>query len=107
MNNVPLGTDSQSWVLRQDGKIVHDNEILFDTGIELNESDIIAVTYDHIELKFIINNQPINYEVNNIKGQIFPVVYVGSGAIIDMKFNHFTFKPPPGFDAILIEKVLL
>lgn len=94
-------------MLRQDGRIVHDNQVLYDTGSELSEGDIVSVAYDHIELKFAINNIAIDYEVTNIKGQVYPVVYVATGAIVDMQFNRFTYKPPAGFDAILIEKVLL
>ncbi|UXI20446.1 T-cell leukemia homeobox protein 3 [Sarcoptes scabiei] len=89
LNSIPLGTDDQSWVLRQDGSIVHNNTILYQNPISIQEGDIVSITYDHIQLKFFLNNDPINYEVLNVKGsEIFPV-------------------PPPSFDAILIEKALL
>ncbi|KAH7642507.1 SPRY domain-containing protein 7 [Dermatophagoides farinae] len=108
LNTIPLGTDSQSWVLRQDGTIVHDNKILYQLGNDIQEGDIIAILYDHVELRFHINNKPIEYEVRNVKGsEIYPVVYVDNGTIIDMYFSNFTHQPPSSFDAILIEKALL
>ena len=32
---------------------------------------------------------------------------VDDGAILDVSFEHFRHAPPPGFDAIMIEKSLL
>lgn len=108
MNTVPLGTDGQSWVLRQDGHIVHNNKVLFQCPISIQEGDVIGVTYDHIELKFYINNKSIEYEVRNVKGsEIYPLVYVDNGTIIDMIFSNFTYEPPSSYGAILIEKALL
>lgn len=112
LNLTPLGTDNQSWILRQDGKIVHNNTVLHEITKPIQEGDIIGVSFDHVQLKFYINNVPMDYEVSNIKAgseDIYPVVYVDSGAIIDMVFSHasFAYPPPPSYDAILIEKVLL
>nr|XP_027201029.1 SPRY domain-containing protein 7-like [Dermatophagoides pteronyssinus] len=108
LNTIPLGTDNQSWILRQDGTIVHDNKILYRLGYELKEGDIISILYDHIELRFRRNNQPIDFEIRNIKiSEIYPVVYVDNGTIIDMYFSNFHYQPPPSFDRILIEKALL
>lgn len=114
LNMTPLGTDNQSWILRHDGKVVHNNNVLFEVRKPVQEGDIIGVTFDHVQLKFFINNEPIDFEVSNIKGSeggIYPVVYVDSGAIIDMVFAQpcFTYNPPAssGFGAILIEKALL
>ena len=108
LNLTPLGTDNQSWILRHDGKIVHNNTVLHEVSEPIQE-DVIGVAYDHIQLKFFINNTPVEYEVTNVKGSdIYPVVYVNSGAIIDMIFSEpFTYDPPPSYSAILIEKVLL
>ena len=108
LNSVPLGIDGQSWVLRQDSNIVHENQILYSLSEELQESDIIGVAYDHIELKFYVNNKAIDFAVNGVKGgDIYPVVYVDDGAILDANFTTFQFEPPFGFDRILIEKSLL
>lgn len=108
LNAIPLGTDNQSWILRHDGKIVHNNTVLFELPEPLHENDVIGISYDHVQLQFYINNKPIQYCVTNIKGsEIFPVVYVDNGAIIDMIFSNFIYEPPPNYDAILIEKILL
>jgi hypothetical protein len=105
---VPLGTDSQSWILRHDGKLVHNNKIIYSLTEEIQESDVIGVTYDHIELKFYINNKPIDFVIIGVKGsEIYPVVYVDDGAILDAAFASFQFDPPFGFDRILVEKSLL
>lgn len=112
LNLTPLGTDNQSWILRQDGKIVHNNTVFYEIPTPIQEGDIIGVSYDHVQLKFYINNTQVDYDVSNIKAgseDIYPVVYVDSGAIIDMVFSQasFAYTPPPSYDAILIEKVLL
>ncbi|XP_054159888.1 SPRY domain-containing protein 7-like [Oppia nitens] len=108
LSSVPLGVDSQSWVLRQDGTVVTENQILHTFNEDIQESDIIGVTYDHIELKFYIKNKSIDFAVNGVKGsEIYPVVYVDDGAILDVNFTNFQFDPPFGFDRILVEKSLL
>jgi len=108
LSTVPLGIDSQSWVLRQDGNIVNENQIIHSLTEEIQESDVIGITYDHIELKFYINNKAIDFAVTGIKGQeIYPVLYVDDGAILDASFTSFQFDPPFGFDRILVEKSLL
>ena len=108
LNNVPLGIDSQSWVLKNDGKIFNDNRELFKLENEPQEGDVIGVAFDHIDLMFYVNNKPIEHSILNIKGnEIFPVVYVDEGAILDVSFTTFQFEPPQGFDRILIEKSLL
>jgi len=71
------------------------------------EGDVISVTYDHVELKFFLNDIDVNCSVTGTKGNLFPVFYVDDGAILDSFFSSFTYKPPDGFDRILIEKSLL
>lgn len=108
LNSVPLGTDNQSWVLRNDGKIVHNNVTLHDIGPVIQDGDIVGVCFDHVQLQFRVNDEPIEFGVTNIKSsQIYPVVYVDTGAIVDMIFNNFTFRSPSNYDRILIEQVLL
>ncbi|CAG2122899.1 unnamed protein product, partial [Medioppia subpectinata] len=63
LSSVPLGIDSQSWVLRQDGNIIHENQIVHTLSEELQESDVVGVTFDHIELKFFVNNKAIDLAV--------------------------------------------
>lgn len=87
---------------------MHNDTVLFEFEEEIQEGDVIGVAFDHVELKFYLNNKLIDYSATNVKGsEIYPVVYVNNGAIIDMIFSNFTFNPPPSYDAILIEKVLL
>ena len=92
LNNVPLGIDSQSWVLKNDGKIFNDNRELFKLENEPQEGDVIGVVFDHIDLMFYVN-KPIEHSILNIKGnQIFPVVYVDEGAIDDVSFTTFQYN---------------
>lgn len=81
---------------------------MFELSDQIQDGDIIGVIFDHIELKFYLNNKLIEHTVTNVKGrEIYPVVYVNNSAIIDMSFSNFTFDPPPSYDGILIEKILL
>lgn len=108
LNKVPLGFDGQSWVLRNDGVIVHDNKMLYKLPELPQEGDVIGVTYDHVELNFFVNNEPTGCSVTNVKGsEIYPVFYVDDGAILDAAFTTFAYQPPEGFDRILVEKSLL
>ncbi|KAI1303045.1 SPRY domain-containing protein 7 [Halotydeus destructor] len=110
LNKVPLGADTDSWILRCDGKIYHNNEKLYElpSSISMQEGDIIGVTYDHSELNFRVNNAPIDFSILSIRGSnIFPVIYVDDGAIIDASFTTFQFEPPLGYDRIIVEKSLL
>jgi hypothetical protein len=103
-----MGSDTESWVLRCDGSLVHNNQTLHRLREPLQEGDILGVSFDHLDLKFWVNNSPIEYSVTGIKGgDLFPVLYVDEGAILDSAFTSFQFQPPPGFDRILIEKSLL
>lgn len=72
------------------------------------EGDIIGVTYDHVELNFFVNNESTGCAVTNVKGgDMYPVLYVDDGAILDAEFTTFAYQPPEGFDRILVEKSLL
>lgn len=77
----------------------------------IGEGDVIGVTYDHIEMRYLINNQMIDHPVNQVRGGgdvgLYPVVYVDDGAILDTSFTTFAYPPPSGFDRILAEKTLL
>lgn len=107
LNHVPLGYDVESWVLRHDGTIYHNNELLSRLREAPKEGDIISVTYDHVELKFYVNNVAIDYSVTGTKGQLYPLLYVDDTAILDASFSSFQYPPPSGFDRILMEKSLL
>ena len=87
-----MAVDSQSWVLRNDGRIFNDNKELFKLTNEPQEGDVIGIAFDHIDLMFYINNKSIEHSITNIKGnEIFPVVYVDEGAILDVSFTTFQY----------------
>ena len=47
VNAVPLGTDAQSWVLRHDGVLAHNNEQKAQLGEAPNEGDVIVSILCH------------------------------------------------------------
>lgn len=110
LNKVPLGssqTDAECWMLRSDGSVYHGSECIKKLGIELQEGDIVGVTYDHIELNFYKNGESLQCPVTGIKGTLYPAIYVDDGAILDLQFSEFYHVPPNNFDKIMIEKSLL
>lgn len=110
LNRVPLGADSETWVLRGDGTIRHRGEVLYTVPSSqiLQEGDVIGVTFDHSELRFRVNDAPLDFAVTGARGgDLFPVVFVDDGAILDTAFSAFQFDPPMGYDRIIVEKSLL
>lgn len=113
LNRLPLGQDSRSWVLRSDGTVCHAGQQLFrlPDGLVIREGDVIGVAFDHISLKFLINNQDTGCCVSGVRQRdekgVFPVVYVDDGAILDATFDSFTYEPPVGYSRILVEQSLL
>lgn len=76
------GMDEFSWALCSDNAIRHNKQVLhsIDTkdGSEPNiprESDIIGISYDHIQLKFYVNGEEIDFPVSNVRGTLYPVLY--------------------------------
>jgi len=41
----------------------------------LQEGDVIGVAFDHIQLKFFVNGEEIDYSITNIKGTTYPALY--------------------------------
>ncbi|CAL1289669.1 unnamed protein product [Larinioides sclopetarius] len=107
LNRVPLGRDKESWVLTSEGTIVHNGDILYKLSEMPMEGDIVGVSYDHVEINFYVNGKNLMCPVTGAKGEVFPVLYVDDGAILDAAFTNFTHQPPPGFDRIMVEKSLL
>nr|CAH7763044.1 unnamed protein product [Callosobruchus chinensis] len=112
------GMDEYSWAICDDHTIRHNKEDLYkikvakddsDTeGIQkLQESDIIGVAYDHIQLKFFVNGKEVDYAITSVKGTVYPALYVNDGAILDIVLDNFNFSPPPGFEKIMLEQSLL
>ncbi|XP_071162916.1 SPRY domain-containing protein 7-like [Mytilus edulis] len=107
VNAVPLGQDSDSWVVNHDAVMYHNKEQKGTMSQSLNEGDILGITYDHVHLNFYLNGQPLNCPFSGMKGTVFPVFYVDEGAVLDVQFDHFYHQPPDGFDSIMIEQSLL
>lgn len=81
------------------------------------EGDILGITYDHVELNFYLNGKNLNIptlvklnsqtsngEYNN---EIYPVLFVDDGAILDLVVDNFNFQIPSGYDKIMVEQTLL
>ncbi|XP_054742904.1 SPRY domain-containing protein 7 [Anastrepha obliqua] len=72
-----------------------------------DEGDIVGIAFDHIELNFYFNGKNLEVPFRNVKGTVYPVVFVGNGAIVDIILDNFHYGPPPGFDKIMLEQSLL
>lgn len=73
-----------------------------------NEGDIVGVAFDHVELNFYFNGKNLEVPFRNVRGAaLFPVIYVGNGAILDIILDNFSHGPPSGFERILLEQSLL
>lgn len=107
LNKVPLGSDTNSWVVRQDGTMFHNSEQKNKLTDVPQEGDVLGITYDHIEMNFILNGTPLSIPYLGIKGTVYPVFYVDNGAVLDVQFDKFYHQPPDGFDSIMIEQSLL
>lgn len=110
LNKVPLGfseADAECWMLRSDGSVYHGAECVKKIGVDVQEGDIVGVTYDHIELNFYKNGDSLQSPITGIKGTLYPALYVDDGAILDVQFSEFYHAPPNNFDKIMIEKSLL
>lgn len=76
--------DEFSWTLSHDGVINHNKEELYKMGNTEaqskpqqlpQEGDVIGVSYDHIQLKFYLNGEEVEYAVTNVKGTVYPALY--------------------------------
>jgi len=103
----PLGLDPTSWVMKSTGDLVFNDMTVgrLDQGVE--EGDIIGVSFDHIELCFYVNGTKTKISFSNVRGTVYPALYVDEGAVLDVVFDSFSHSPPPGFDRIMKEKSLL
>ncbi|KAK9686760.1 SPRY domain [Popillia japonica] len=108
------GMDEFSWALCSDNAIRHNRHVLYSidnkNGTVSNiphESDVIGISYDHIQLKFYINGDEIDFPVTNVRGTVYPVLYVDDGAILDIILDNFNYCPPGGFEKIMLEQSLL
>ncbi|KAB0797524.1 hypothetical protein PPYR_08517 [Photinus pyralis] len=114
------GMDQFSWALCSDNVIRHNKQDLFRIGASglvpnvtaisgpvPQEGDVLGVSYDHIQLKFYVNGEEIEFPTVNVKGTVYPALYVDDGAILDVIFENFNHTPPSGFEKIMLEQSLL
>uniref|UniRef100_A0AAQ4PKY3 SPRY domain-containing protein 7 n=1 Tax=Gasterosteus aculeatus aculeatus TaxID=481459 RepID=A0AAQ4PKY3_GASAC len=106
LNQVPMGRDTNSLVLRSDGSVYHNNEEKnrLPANSLPQEGDIVGVTYDHVELNLYLNGKNMHCPASGIRGTVYPVVYVDDSAILDCQFSDFYHTAPPGFEKILFEQ---
>ena len=94
-------------VFTNEAEVEQDGRKLFKLeNVKLELNDVIGVAYDHVQLKFFLNNKQIE-TFSGLKGELYPILYVNNGAILDVSFNSFQFDLPTGYDKIMIEKSLL
>ncbi|CAG9854940.1 unnamed protein product [Phyllotreta striolata] len=109
------GQDEYSWALSNDQLIRHNKQELHKISLntseeditQIQEGDIIGVAFDHIQLKFFVNGKEIDHTVTNIKGPVYPALYVDDGAILDIILDNFNHLQPSGFEKIMLEQSLL
>uniref|UniRef100_A0A3Q1EVR7 SPRY domain containing 7b n=1 Tax=Acanthochromis polyacanthus TaxID=80966 RepID=A0A3Q1EVR7_9TELE len=106
LNQVPLGRDTNSLVLRHDGSVYHNNEEknCLPANSLPQEGDIVGITYDHVELNLYLNGKNMHCPASGIRGTVYPVVYVDDSAILDCQFSDFYHTAPQGFEKILFEQ---
>lgn len=82
------------------------------------EGDILGITYDHVELNFYLNGKNLNIPTimklnsqisngNEYNNEIYPVLFVDDGAILDLIVDNFNYSIPSGYDKIMVEQTLL
>ncbi|XP_029458688.1 SPRY domain-containing protein 7 [Rhinatrema bivittatum] len=106
LNQVPLGRDIHSLVMRNDGAIYYNNEekSRLPANSLPQEGDVVGITYDHVELNVYLNGKNMHCPASGIRGTVYPVVYVDDSAILDCQFSDFYHISPAGFEKILFEQ---
>lgn len=107
LNVTTGGNDAESWALNSDNIVRHNQQEVQKIGNQIQEGDIIGVSYDHIELNFYLNGKSLEAPVMGIKGTVYPILYVDDGAILDLILDNFAHPPPIGFEKIMLEQSLL
>ncbi|EDV28407.1 SPRY domain-containing protein 7 [Trichoplax sp. H2] len=108
LDEIPLGNDSKSWVYTSSGNILHDGTAKYSNLKKAEEGDVMACTYDHVELNFYLNGDNLQAPVTGFKGTVFPVIYVDKSAILDVSFcDKFYYPPPVGFEGIMMEHSII
>ncbi|KAL1285290.1 SPRY domain-containing protein [Trichinella pseudospiralis] len=108
LNRLPLGKDMKSCVLRCDGKVYRNDQVVCERQLLVEEGDHVRIAYNHLDLQFAINDSNDWISTPAMKGVVvFPVVYADDGAIIDVSFSEFNCPPPDRYQPILLEQSLL
>uniref|UniRef100_A0A0K0E0R2 SPRY domain-containing protein 7 n=1 Tax=Strongyloides stercoralis TaxID=6248 RepID=A0A0K0E0R2_STRER len=105
LNEVPL--KENSWYLKNDGSLWGNGEHVGKVDVTFEEGDTIGVAFDHVDLKFYHNSNIITDTITSARGQVFPVLFVDSNAILDVRFKSFQISPPSGYEEIMLEQTLL
>ncbi|CAJ0935191.1 unnamed protein product, partial [Mesorhabditis belari] len=95
------------WGMNEKGELISNGEVVGKTEKIVEEGDSIGLTYDHLELKFYVNGDPLTDVVTNVRGKVFPAVFVDESAILDARFSDFSKPPPKDFSEILLEQTIL
>ncbi|KFV62159.1 SPRY domain-containing protein 7, partial [Dryobates pubescens] len=119
LNQIPLGRDAHSLVMRNDGALYYNNEEKnrLPANSLPQEGDVVGITYDHVELNVYLNGKNMHCPASGIRGtgsnplcvpSLTPAVWfspaVDDSAILDCQFSDFYHTPPPGFEKILFEQ---
>jgi hypothetical protein len=107
LNAVPQGHDTNSWVLRSDGTVCHNNEVLHRVDPVPADGDTVSCSYDHVELNVFLNGKSLQCPVTGIRGKVYPLFYVDDGAVLDVNFTDFVYPAPDGFEHIMFEQNIL
>uniref|UniRef100_A0A8D1T759 SPRY domain-containing protein 7 n=1 Tax=Sus scrofa TaxID=9823 RepID=A0A8D1T759_PIG len=77
LNQIPLGRDVHSLVMRNDGALYHNNEEKnrLPANSLPQEGDVVGITYDHVELNVYLNGKNMHCPASGIRGTVYPVVY--------------------------------
>uniref|UniRef100_A0A672K5F3 SPRY domain-containing protein 7 n=1 Tax=Sinocyclocheilus grahami TaxID=75366 RepID=A0A672K5F3_SINGR len=91
LNQIPMGRDPHSLVLRQDGTVFHNNEEKnrLPANSLPQEGDIVGVTYDHVELNLYLNGKNMNCPASGIRGTVYPVIYGKNFSVLFSFFNDY------------------
>uniref|UniRef100_A0A8D1HKH2 SPRY domain-containing protein 7 n=1 Tax=Sus scrofa TaxID=9823 RepID=A0A8D1HKH2_PIG len=114
LNQIPLGRDVHSLVMRNDGALYHNNEEKnrLPANSLPQEGDVVGITYDHVELNVYLNGKNMHCPASGIRGTVYPVVYeekrMESGSLMSPSpsFKHLSpsshqVSSPPNGLAVL------
>ncbi|VDN02926.1 unnamed protein product [Thelazia callipaeda] len=105
LNCAPVSNNC--WVMREDGQIIANGEVMGKLEESIEEGDCIGVAFDHVDLKFYKNGILLPVTISNVKGQVYPIVYVDNSAILDVAFRLFSYNAPEGYEEIMLEQTIL